>query len=363
LNLKPKFSLRWKILYLIGLSILLSVLTAASLFVIAVLSLQVNIPVARELLSLLQDIFGIPVVLVLVSLSLFVFFLLILSQPSIRYLLEITRSIQHIADGNFDYRIQVRTQDELGGLADNINKMAATLKVSLEEERLAEQTKVELITNVSHDLRTPLTSIVGYLGLIDQDRYRDEVELRQYVQIAYQKSLRLKVLINDLFEYTRTSGGIKLHRTNMNLIEMMGQLAAQFRLQLEQEDMECRLITSEKQLNVSADGEKLVRVFENLIVNAIKYGHEGKFVDLKARHEGEMAIIEIINYGEPLPASSIPYLFERFYRIEQSRSEQSGGSGLGLAIAKNIVELHHGTISVLSDDSRTTFEVKLPIQL
>lgn len=360
---KTKYSLRWKILFLIGISIMLSIVTAAALYVIAILAVKANMPMARELLNLIHDIFGVPFTLILVSISLFVSYLLLLSHPSIHYLLEITRSLQHIAEGNFDYRIRVRTQDELGGLAENINKMAAKLKVSIEEERVAEQTKAELITNVSHDLRTPLTSIVGYLGLIDQDCYRDEVELRQYVHIAYQKSLRLKVLINDLFEYTRTSGGMKLNRTPLNIVELLGQLSVQFRYQLEQSGMECRMTTTDKQLVVEADGEKLVRVFENLIVNAIKYGREGKYVDLRVRQENKQAIIEIINYGEPLPASSIPYLFERFYRVEQSRADITGGAGLGLAIAKNIVELHEGHISVKSDDTRTSFEIKLPIQL
>ncbi|MNI32035.1 Alkaline phosphatase synthesis sensor protein PhoR [compost metagenome] len=361
MNLKLLLRLRFKVLYLFILSIVFSIGTVAVLYIVAGITSDRNIPYINSMIRWLYFNVGTPITLIVTAIVLFVFYLFVLSHSSIRYLLLITRGLEQIANGNFDFRIPIKSRDELGALAENINKMTEQLKLSIDEERRAEQTKAELITNVSHDLRTPLTSIVGYLGLIEQDRYRDEVELRQYVQIAYEKSLRLKVLINDLFEYTRTSGGMQLQVAPLNLVEMLGQLAAQFRYQLEQASMDCRLIFPEKQLVLSADGDKLVRVFENLIVNAIQYGQQGKRIDILGRREGTQAVVEIVNYGEPLQASSIPYLFERFYRVENSRSQHTGGSGLGLAIAKNIVELHNGTISVASDDVRTSFEIRLPV--
>ncbi|WP_227013907.1 sensor histidine kinase [Paenibacillus psychroresistens] len=354
--------LRYKVLYLFVLCSVFSIGTVAVLFLVAGSTYQGNIPIVNLLIRWLGNTIGLPITLSITAIVLFVFFLFVLSHSSIRYLLQITRGLEQIASGNFGFRIPIQSRDELGALADNINKMTIQLKLSMDEERRAEQTKTELITNVSHDLRTPLTSIVGYLGLIEQDRYRDEVELRQYVQIAYEKSLRMKSLINDLFEYTRTSGGMQLKLSPLNLVEMLGQLAAHFRYQLERSSMECFLDFPEKHLIISADGDKLVRVFENLIVNAIQYGHKGKRLDIMARSDGSQAVVEIVNYGEPLLASSIPFLFERFYREEHSRSQNTGGSGLGLAIAKNIVELHNGIITVYSDESRTSFEIRLPIR-
>lgn len=307
--------------------------------------------------------FSIFFLLALTAFFFFIVYMLILTQRMIRYLVKITEAVQQIADGRFDRRVPVNSQDELGTLAENINRMTAQLKVSLEEERRAERTKAELITNVSHDLRTPLTSLSGYLGLIEQDRYRDEVELRHYVSIAYEKSQRLTVLVNDLFEYTRASGGgIALNRTAINLAEMLGQLAVQYRHSLQEAGLEARLqVPEETKVIVPADGDKLVRVFENLLVNAIHYGREGKVVDIHVRTEGSAAVAEVINYGEPIPASDLPHVFDRFYRVEKSRAEHTGGSGLGLAIAKTIVELHGGAISVRSDQCRTSFEVRLPL--
>ncbi|RED83238.1 MULTISPECIES: sensor histidine kinase [Cohnella] len=360
---KPWKSLRFKILYLIGLSALASVMTAGFLELIAAAALKYDIPYLGSLLRLMWEEFGIPLLFTSACLLLFIFYLFVLSRSTIRYLMEISQGIERIAAGNFDYRFPIRRDDELGVLAENINTMTAQLRLSIEEERRAERTKVELVTNVSHDLRTPLTSIVGYLGLIEEDRYRDEVELRHYTRIAYEKTIHLKTMIDDLFEFTRTSGGMGLRLAPINLAQMLAQLAAQFRLQFEQAEMECLLTLPDHPNIVEADGDKLVRVFENLIVNAIQYGKDGRQVDIAlSNSDSGQAVVEITNYGEPLPASVIPLLFERFYRGEQSRSRNTGGSGLGLAIAKNIVELHNGAISATSVQGRTTFTVRLPLK-
>ncbi|WP_201007828.1 sensor histidine kinase [Paenibacillus glycanilyticus] len=358
---KPWKSLRFKMLYLFGLSVLASFFTTGLLYLIAVAAYSADIFHLSPLLREVFDKFGLLTTYITVSLVFFFIYFFALSRSTIRYLMRISQGIERIAGGDFESRLPVRGGDELGALAENINKMTAQLKLSIEEERRTERTKAELVTNVSHDLRTPLTSIVGYLGLIEEDRYRDEVELRHYVQIAYEKSTRLKSMIDDLFEYTRTSGGIGLRLSPINLVEMIGQLAAQFRLQFEQAEVKCRLTLPDHSILVDADGDKLVRVFENLIVNAIQYGKEGRQIDIAVWSERGLAVVEIANYGEPLPASVIPLLFERFYRGEQSRSRNTGGSGLGLAIAKNIVELHHGQISAASAEGKTSFKVELPL--
>ncbi|RUS42228.1 cell wall metabolism sensor histidine kinase WalK [Cohnella sp. AR92] len=361
MNIKPWKSLRFKMLNLFGLSALASAMTAGFLVLFAIAAYKADFPYFASLLLLIRDEIGFPVMFTSTCLVFFIFYLFMLSRSTVQYLMEISKGIERIAAGNFDYRFPIRGDDELGVLAANINAMTAQLKQSIEEERRAERTKVELVTNVSHDLRTPLTSIVGYLGLIEEDRYRDEVELRHYVRIAYEKTMYLKTMIDDLFEFTRTSGGMGLRLTPINLARMLGQLAAQFRLQFEQAEMECLLSLPDQPIFVDAEGDKLVRVFENLIVNAIQYGKDGRRIDISAWRDSGQAVVEFANYGEPLPASVIPLLFERFYRGEQSRSRNTGGSGLGLAIAKNIVELHHGAISAASDHGRTSFTVRLPL--
>ncbi|WP_276353218.1 sensor histidine kinase [Cohnella caldifontis] len=274
---------------------------------------------------------------------------------------QIMGEVEAIAAGDLSRQVSVRDRGELGQLAAHINNIVVQAKRAMEEERRSEQIKNELITNVSHDLRTPLTSIVGYLNLINTDRYRDEVELRYYTQVLHQKTERLHGLINDLFEYTRMQNrGMVLQKERVDLAEMLDQLAVQFQPQFDEAGMECRQAFEVLHPIVPADGNKLVRVFENLIQNAVTYGQEGKFADLRLREEGETIVAEIVNYGAMIPSTDLPHLFDRFYRVEKSRSDYTGGSGLGLAIAKSIVDLHGGRIEAESSPERTLFRVTLP---
>jgi signal transduction histidine kinase len=242
--------------------------------------------------------------------------------------------------------------------------MAMRLKASLDEERRAVKSKQELVTNVSHDLRTPLTSIFGYLQYIRENRYKDEVELMYYVDIAYQKARRLERMVNDLFDYTRMAyGQTKLARTQIDLTELLSQLAAELDPFVRQAEMELHLDGPEERLMLPADGDKLVRVFENLISNAVRYGKDGRRIDIIVRSDkvNNRAVVRVINYGDPIPAAQLPLIFERFHRVDKSRSDETGGTGLGLAIARSIVELHGGTIEAASSDAETCFTVTLPL--
>ncbi|WP_020618477.1 sensor histidine kinase [Paenibacillus daejeonensis] len=276
------------------------------------------------------------------------------------YLEEITAGLRRIADGHLDGRIAVDSgYGELARVADNINEMADRLSRSIEEERNAEKTKNDLITGVSHDLRTPLTSILGFLEVIENDRYRDEVEMRHYVGIAYEKSQKLKTLIDDLFEYTRINNGLPLELDAIDLVGFLRQLAEEFVPHLDRAGMACRIQTAEDTIFIQADGNLLVRSFENLIANAISYGSQGHYVDIVIATNGREASVQIINYGDPIPARDIPFIFDRFYRGDRSRS--SGGTGLGLAIVKSIVEVHGGQVSAASSTKKTVFESRFPL--
>lgn len=305
--------------------------------------------------------------LIFVWFMLFLFYYGLLQWLHYRTFGRVNDTVRRMADGQleFHYRIPVRGKSAYAVLGSHVNRLSERLQSALEEERRAEQTKNELITNVSHDLRTPLTSVIGYLGLIEQDRYRDEVELRHYTQIAYEKSLRLNVLINDLFEYTRMRNDtVDLKPTIFNLVEMLGQLLVQYDVMLREAGMEGKLHREEPSVMLHADADKMVRVFENLISNAMTYGKEGKRIDIYIRRlDVRTALAEVVNYGEPIPAIDLPHIFDRFYRVDKARSQWSGGSGLGLAISKSIVEKHGGTIEATSDSRRTAFRVRLPLHL
>jgi len=319
-----------------------------------------------RLRSFLLDIMsqmGEPLVLMLIGIGLFLLFYIVMQMISYRYFDRVNRQLSQMADGQlpFDYNIEVRGGSPFAHTAINMNRITDRLHLALEEERRAEQTKNDLITNVSHDLRTPLTSILGYLGLIEQDRYRDEVELRHYVQIAYEKSQRLNVLIQDLFDYTRMRNeSLVLNKVRVNVLEMINELLIQHEMQLGEAGMTGKLIAKEPKLTVAADPANLLRVFENLLANAIAYGREGKIVEFRASRAGNEAVIEVVNYGEPISSFDLPYIFDRFYRVDKSRTQWAGGSGLGLAIVKNIVELHGGRITAESDLQATVFRVILP---
>ena len=291
----------------------------------------------------------------------FILILFLFTHKKVKHFIQITNAIDLVAKEKSNEKLTIEAKNTLGETAKNMNIIIERLNNSV-DERIAEQSKNELITNVSHDLRTPLTSIIGYLGVIEEDRYRDEVQLRYYVNIAYEKSKRLNLLINDLFELTRMgNGGVKISKNPINIVELLNQLIVQFRFQLENTNMEERLFFSEDKLIVLGDGDKLVRAFENLISNGITYGKHSKYIDIVTSKEDNTAVIKVINYGDPIPVLDLPHIFERFYRVEKSRSEETGGSGLGLAITKNIIQLHSGKIAAYSDEEKTTFEVKLPL--
>ncbi|MNH95104.1 Alkaline phosphatase synthesis sensor protein PhoR [compost metagenome] len=277
-----------------------------------------------------------------------------------RYLTQLIKSVRQIAEGDFEHKVPIYYLGELGQHAGNINRIVERLQAAMQEERNAQQQQNELITNVSHDLRTPLTSIIGYLGLIEQDRSRDEVELRYYVNVAYEESLRLHQLIQDLFDFTRLRNkGIHLQMRPVNLVELLRQMMMHIQLQLDEAKIELRMEFVQTQLMVMADGNKLRRVFDNLISNAIQYGQEGGVLDIIGRRDQEYIVVEIINYGEMIAGDDLPRLFDRFYRAEKSRAKQKGGSGIGLAIVKQIIDLHHGSIHITSDAEQTVVTIRL----
>lgn len=287
---------------------------------------------------------------------------LIISYKKHRNIALLIESVEIMASGDLDKRIDVNSKDDVGKVANNINHIIERLKNITVEERKAQQTKTDLITNVSHDLRTPLTSIIGYLNLIEEDKYKDEVHLRYYTNIAYEKAKNLNVLINDLFELTKLqNNSLPFNKLDINLVELVGQVSSYLDYEISKANMEIRLNFSDDKLIINGDPDKLVRVFENLINNAIKYGDEGRYIDIVTKKEENMGVVQIINYGEPIPQSDIPFIFDRFYRVEKSRNRNDGGSGLGLAITKNIIELHGGNILVRSDSSKTIFEIRIPL--
>lgn len=287
---------------------------------------------------------------------------MILQEPYIRYISRISEAVQNISEGDLNTVIDVIGDDEFSSMAANLNHMAADIKKLMEKERESERTKNELITNVAHDLRTPLTSIVGYLELLAGNQQVPADMQHKYIEIAYGKSRRLQKLIEDLFGFTKLNcGKIAMHVGQIDIVKLLGQLVEEAYPNFVEKGLSYDLQSNVPAKIINADGNLLARLFDNLIGNAIKYGADGKRVLVKIHAEGETVTVSVTNYGYVIPADELPLIFNKFYRVEQSRSSSTGGTGLGLAIAKEIVDMHGGTISVASDLNGTVFTVKLQV--
>jgi len=299
---------------------------------------------------------------VLIGIMIFSLTFLLLQRKSIRYIEKIAAAIQNISEGDLNTQVEVIGEDEFAMMAANLNRMEADIRELMDKERDAERTKNELITNVAHDLRTPLTSIIGYLELLSKGVLLSPDMQQKYIDIAYTKAKRLEKLIEDLFGFTKMNyGKISMNVGKVDIVKLLGQLLEEFYPSFADKNLTYELTSNVPALTITADGNLLARLFDNLINNAIKYGAEGKKVLVKVHAKDDIVTVAVVNFGYVIPADELPLIFNKFYRVEQSRSSSTGGTGLGLAIAKSIVDMHGGTISVSSDLNGTVFLVKLKV--
>lgn len=276
---------------------------------------------------------------------------------------HIIGELHYIAQGHLDHRIPFRLKGSEQHVITSVNALVDSAVQSMDDERKIEKSKDELITNVSHDLRTPLTSIIGYLGLIEDKQYQNEEDILKYTHIAYSKAKQMKNLVDDLFEYTKVQQhGAPVNIMRVDLDQLLEQLTASFALEAERRGIEISSKVVPNPLMIEADPEKLGRVFNNLVANAFKYGNGANYIRITAHQEQSNVVVKVANDGTPIPKEAQDHLFERFYRAEASRSRATGGTGLGLAIVKSIVDLHHGQVTVTSDEHETAFIVTLPLK-
>ncbi|AYW47719.1 two-component sensor histidine kinase [Tetragenococcus osmophilus] len=275
---------------------------------------------------------------------------------------HIISELHYIANGHYDHRIPFELRGDLARLVDSINGLVDSTVTAIEEERRIEKSKDELITNISHDIRTPLTSIIGYLGLIEDRQYHSEEDLLKYTHTAFLKTKQMKSLVDDLFEYTKArqpSNPVNL--TTFDMVQLVEQLAADFELEARNNGITIETMAQPQQLLMEGDTEKLVRVFNNLLSNALKYGKGADKIVIQLEKTGTEAVISVKNNGQMIPKQSLDSLFDRFYRVEESRSQETGGTGLGLAIAQSIIASHGGYIYAKSNPDWTSFIIHLPL--
>ena len=301
---------------------------------------------------------------VLLGILLFSLIFLLLQRKMARDIETIARAVKQISEGDLSTRLELEGEGELTDIAENLNRMEEDIQELIDKERTSEQSKTDLITNVAHDLRTPLTSILGYLELLRKNQKLSPEMQQKYLDIAYNKSVRLQKLIEELFGFTKLSyGKINMNVAKVDIVELLAQLLEESYPNFQKNGLSYDFVSNRKSQIIEADGDLLARLFDNLIGNAIKYGKEGKRVRVNLRADREIVTIKIVNYGYVIPENELPLIFDRFYRTDHSRTNASGpgGTGLGLAIVKNITDMHHGTVSVSSDLSGTVFTVRLKI--
>lgn len=298
--------------------------------------------------------------LLVVALVFLICFTLFINRK-VKYIKYITKEIKTIEDEGFGQTISVKGYDELAQLSKSINNMSTKLKEKSDQEKLMENNKNELITNVSHDLRTPLTSIMGYVDLIKKDEFKDMEKLKEYVDIIDERTKNLNGLINELFEYTKlNSYDIKLNYTEVEFVGLIEQIVGEYVLMFNKEGLRLEKHITDKDITLNLDIEKIVRAIENLLTNAMKYSIPRSKVIVKLEEDDRNVIFSIANETDSIKKEDLENIFERFYKADKSRNEKDS-SGLGLSIVKRIVELHKGTISVELNEEIITFKIIIPV--
>ena len=274
------------------------------------------------------------------------------------YVFAVSESADKLFDKNVEY---INLPPEMVEVEKKLNHFKTE---AIKNERLArenEQKKDELIVYLAHDIKTPLTSMIGYLSLLSEIKDMPQEQRNRYIDIALDKSYRLEYLINELFDVARfNSEKIVLEKEERNLNLILEQIADDFYPTLKEMNKKINFTSDEKTI-LYADPDKLSRVFNNLIKNAVNYSKENTDIDISILNKENQATVKITNKGKQIPKEKLDKIFEKFYRLDSSRTSKTGGSGLGLAIAKEIVELHGGRIYAKSDMKETTFSVILPI--
>lgn len=309
----------------------------------------------KEDVSTISDLSGLVIFLITVII---VFYLLTL--PRMIYINKICKGLNTIAKGNLDFKIEKKGKDELSNIAEYINHMSAELQNKIAKERELEDSKQQLITNVAHDIRSPLTSIIGFLELVQNKSYKSEEEMNRFVGISLKKAETMKGLTNDLFMFTKLNNkDLKFNFTTICFNDFIYQMIDEFEPDFEEHFLKFSSDITPERLFISVDISMFIRAIQNLFSNALKYSLQPCEVKIALTQENDNAIFSISNVCENIDESNVNLLFERFYRADKSRFNPDNSSGLGLSITQNIIQKHNGCINAKYDNGIICFSVKM----
>jgi len=283
---------------------------------------------------------------------------------SLIYVFKLNRLL-HIASSAIQKEDSVvfgeRCPEELRAFSEKLKEFKHQLKENELAREMAEQQKNDLIVYLAHDLKTPLTSVIGYLSLLEEAKDLPVEQKAKYTGIALQKARRLEQLINEFFDITRLNlQTIQTQRSNINLTILLVQVLNEFFPMFEEKGLQLEQ-SIQPELMIRGDADKLARVFDNLFRNAVNYSYENTPIRCQAYAQNSFAIISIQNVGDHIPPEKLEHIFDKFYRADSARQSDTGGAGLGLAIAKQIVELHSGTIHAFCHGETIEFRISLPL--
>nr|WP_092330999.1 vancomycin resistance histidine kinase VanS [Desulfosporosinus hippei] len=297
------------------------------------------------------------ILFVVILIFLVIFFRFFISWLT-KYFDEISVGMDRLAEESND---EITLSSELDFMENKLNQLKYNLEKQKKAALDAEQRKNDLVVYLAHDIKTPLTSVIGYLSLLDEAPDMPPEQKAKYVCITLEKAYRLEQLINEFFEITRFNlQAIVLNKEKINLLFMLQQMTDEFYPMLTPQDKQVSINVPEG-LTLWGDADKLARVFNNILKNAIAYSYENNVIDISTKQQDKNMVITFTNQGNPIPREKLKTIFEKFYRLDSARSTNTGGAGLGLAIAQEIVKAHEGTILVESSLENTTFTVKLPL--
>ena len=296
-----------------------------------------------------------------ITLVVILIFLVILLKFTIswftKYFDEVSAGMDRLAEESGD---EITLSPELDFMENKLNQIKNNLEKQKKAVLDAEQRKNDLVVYLAHDIKTPLTSVIGYLSLLDEAPDMPPEQKEKYVGITLEKAYRLEQLINEFFEITRFNlQTIVLNKEKINLLFMLQQMVDEFYPMLTPQDKQVSVNVPDG-LTLWGDADKLARVFYNILKNAIAYSYENSVIDISAQQQDKNIIITFTNQGNPIPQEKLKTIFDKFFRLDTSRSTNTGGAGLGLAIAKEIVNAHGGNIFVQSNTEKTVFTVVLP---
>lgn len=275
-----------------------------------------------------------------------------------RYFNQVNSGLDKLVEGSEG---EIMLSPEMDFMERKLNTIKNSLNRKTLEAQEAEQRKNDLVMYLAHDIKTPLTSVIGYLSLLDEAPDMPEQQKSKYIKITLEKSYRLEKLINEFFDITRFNlQTIPLEKQLINLPYMLLQMADEFYPVLAQSGKEA-VVDADENLSLFGDPDKLARVFNNIMKNAIAYSYHDSIIQISAKEADGQIKISFTNKGNPIPPQRLSTIFDKFYRLDESRSTATGGAGLGLAIAKNIVVAHGGTIVAASNEDSTVFTITLPV--